>query len=267
MIQKHSSTSNIILIILIVLFSFLLFNFKVNAEEDAQLNTEIEIIDVIETTDIDELTTLIEDCRSKMDNAHLMAECARNLGYDENCIIIKIAKLNWNSNFDLYLIYTERLEEQKSILNDSMLQKELEYPYATFIWTFLHEQGYNDYVCAGILGNIMCECGGYTLNINPFVYGCNGAYYGMCQWSKRYCPGVQGQSLENQCYYLLSNIKQAFDTYGYLYSSGFNYNSFLNLTNEKYAALSFAKCYERCSSASYTARQNCATFAYNYFTT
>ena len=87
MVQKHSRTSNIILIILAILFSFLLFNIKVNAEEP-QLNNEIN-----ETTNIEELTTLINDCKLNMDNAHLMAECARNLGYDEDCIIIKIAKI------------------------------------------------------------------------------------------------------------------------------------------------------------------------------
>ena len=40
-----------------------------------------------------------------------------------------------------------------------------EYPEAYKIWHYLKKLGYNDYVCAGIMGNIMAECGGQTLNI------------------------------------------------------------------------------------------------------
>ena len=42
-------------------------------------------------------------------------------------------------------------------------------------------------------------------------------------------------------------------------------DSFLAMTNERDVALAFAKCYERCSSASYTVRQNNAEKAYDYF--
>ena len=47
--------------------------------------------------------------------------------------------------------------------------------------------------------------------------------------------------------------------------NGFVYWHFTQLTNERDAALAFAKCYERCSSAGYTKRQNNATTAYKYF--
>ena len=37
------------------------------------------------------------------------------------------------------------------------------------------------------------------------------------------------------------------------------------MTNARDAAKAFAKCYERCSSATYNVRQNNAEKAYNYF--
>ena len=49
-------------------------------------------------------------------------------------------------------------------------------------------------------------------------------------------------------------------------NSEFNFNSFLNLNDEKEVAKAFAKCYERCGSSSLNQRQKNATTAYNYFT-
>jgi len=60
-------------------------------------------------------------------------------------------------------------------------------------------------------------------------------------------------------------MPREFNVYGRNYSGGFNYNSFCGMTNERSAAIAFAKCYERCGSGSYTARQNNATVALNYF--
>ena len=55
------------------------------------------------------------------------------------------------------------------------------------------------------------------------------------------------------------------DTYGNKYEKDFNYEKFVNLNNEKKAALAFAKCYERCGSGSYYVRQTNATKALNFF--
>ena len=138
-----------------------------------------------------------------------------------------------------------------------------EYPYAAKIWYFLKDKGYNDYVCAGILGNIMVEVGGGTLKLKPNAYG--KGYYGICQWGRHY-PKVWGTSLDYHCNFLESTIRSEFKTFGKLYQKGFNYDKFTALTNEREAALAFAKCYERCSAKGYVKRQNCAEIAYNYFT-
>ena len=108
----------------------------------------------------------------------------------------------------------------------------------------------------------MAEVGGNTLDIQYDIYG--SSYYGMCQWNKAYSE-VWGASLEEQCNYLEDTIEYEFDTFGYAYKRGFDYNDFLNMTSITDAALAFAKCYERCASGSYTVRQNNAITAYNYF--
>lgn len=141
-----------------------------------------------------------------------------------------------------------------------------EYPAAEYIWQYMKDLGWNDYVCAGVMGNLMAEVGGQTLNIQYNLYSSDGGYYGMCQWSKKYCSGIYGvNDLKTQCDYLRDTIKYEIDTFGYKYQTNFNLEAFLNLTNAQQAALAFAKTYERCASGSYAVRQRNAITAYNYF--
>ena len=116
-----------------------------------------------------------------------------------------------------------------------------------------------------VMGNIMAEVGGQTLNIKPNLYGHKGTYYGICQWSGRYYPQVQGKNLDYQLSFLKKTIKSELNSFGYKYKKGFNYTSFTKLKDAKQAALAFAKCYERCSSQYYSIRQTNAIKAYNYF--
>lgn len=143
-------------------------------------------------------------------------------------------------------------------------KRKSEYPVASYIWLYMKELGWNDYVCAGIMGNIMAEVGGQTLNIEPYLY--SGQYYGICQWYLPYTDGtLSGASLEYQCEYLKNTIEKEFNVFGYKYSSSMNYLNFLNLSSPSEAALCFAKCYERCASFSYNIRQTNAQKAYTYF--
>lgn len=50
------------------------------------------------------------------------------------------------------------------------------------IWNAMKGKGWNDNICAGILGNIMAECGGGTLDIKPFLHGDGKTSFGICQW-------------------------------------------------------------------------------------
>ena len=148
------------------------------------------------------------------------------------------------------------------------VQSEDKYPAARQIWNYMkYTLGWNDYVCAGVMGNLMVETGGGTLNLNPCIYNSTKRFYGMCQWSLKYYPNAAGMSIEQQCNLLKTTIEQEFKTFGRLYKAGFTYSDFTNLQNAQNAALAFAKVYERCAqtSSNYTKRQNCAIIAYNYF--
>lgn len=141
-----------------------------------------------------------------------------------------------------------------------------EYTYATQIWNYLrNDMGLNKYVAAGILGNIMTECGGQTLNIQPFITN-NSGHYGICQWNLRYFPEVKGRDLHGQLEFLNSTMRWILNDYGDRYYEGFNYNLFVNITDEQVAAEAFAYAYEGCGAGNCSQRRLIhATTALNYF--
>ena len=212
--------------------------------------------------DLDWLFSQIEEQQIKMDAAVAMESAATTLGYAEDHEVIKLARKEYQQAYKTCLKYEIIYNNLMDKYEAEWQARKREYPYATFIWNYFKDLGYNDYVIAGIMGNLMSEVGGGTLNIKYWSTG--NRYYGMCQWSKSYSD-VWGKSLEEQCAYLAGTIKYEFDVFGSLYRKNFNYEQFLSLTNEKEAAKAFAKCYERCNSAGIARRQRNATVAYNYF--
>lgn len=277
--QAHTQSSNIILLVFTV---FLIVAGVVMTIDDANAATgltvhyntpDTEIVtlcaqeEVVEdsdrfvnTRDLKELRALMEECEANMTAAHDMAEAARALGYEESHDVIELASEEWERANGLYVRYEAIYNEENAI----WVARAKEYPVATYVWQFLNDAGYNDYVIAGIIGNMMVECGGHTLALQPYIYSVDG-YYGLCQWSRGYQDRVGDTDTEYQCQFLLDTIVYEIDTYGHLYKRGFDYSSFISLTNEKDAALAFARSYERCGFMSYGARRACATTAYNYF--
>lgn len=140
----------------------------------------------------------------------------------------------------------------------------IKYPEATYVWRFLKDHGFSNFVAAGIIGNMMTECGGQSLKLNPYAYNSAG-YYGLCQWSPKYYPEIIGKSIEIQCLYLMETMPKQFKTYGKRYKEGFTYFDFLSLTDEQEAAEAFALCYERCGAGPYIKRRANASSAYAYF--
>lgn len=215
---------------------------------------------------LDKLNELIYNELAIQEKAHKLAQAAREMGWPEQCQTVIDAKATWHNaeiKIQFYSpIYNLKYEEANQILWDKRME---EYPVATTIWQYMQSLGWSDYVCAGVIGNMMAEAGGQTLKIQPNIYNTSKNYYGICQWSKKYYPKVQGKDLTAQLNFLSDTIKYEIDTYGRLYKSNFNFHDFLNLTNEKDVALAFAKSYERCDSRYYAIRQENATKALNYF--
>ena len=133
------------------------------------------------------------------------------------------------------------------------------YNQATHVWNSLKTMGLNDYVCAGIMGNIMAEVGGQTLDISRWPQYSLNTYYGICQWAgsrKQRLLNDFGTTLDDQIRFLSVELFEVIP----------KGNSFYNMQDEKEAALYFAKYYERCGSGSYSVRQSNATKALKYFT-
>ena len=141
-----------------------------------------------------------------------------------------------------------------------------EYPDAAEVWFYLRSCGYSEEVSAGIIGNMMIETSGGTLDLNPIIYDSDMTHYGLCQWSLYYYPQARDLDLPSQLGLLESTIQGEFHTFGFCYRSGFTFDEFIALESPEDAALAFAKVYERCASGSYNLRMTAARTAYEYFT-
>lgn len=242
---------------IITLCAILLLGFPMSAcGNDGYTEMKAMDLQYKETNNLNEILNYIDTYSNRKEAAHNMAESARELGYGEGHPIIKLAQEEWGNSNNLY-------EKYKEIYNEKWSIKEQEYPIATHIWATMKSYGWSDYVCAGILGNMMAECGGNTLYLQPTIISSNGLYYGLCQWQKGY-PEVWYQDIDGQLLFLRNTIEYEMNTYGSNYKRGFNYEEFLTL-NEKQATEAFLKCYERGSTYTLSQRQKNAKMVLEYF--
>ena len=209
----------------------------------------------VNTNSKNKLIKLMDKCKKKKAKLKKSYPDKSSINYDKYKKIIDKELINITN------IYNEYKAQYKEIIHFEKCAEA--YPTATKIWKYLRKCGYNNYVCAGIMGNIMAECGDQSFEIQAMLY--DHGYYGICQWSRRWYPDVQGQDLNYQLKFLSKTIKSEFNNYGSRYYRGFNYKAFCGLQDEQSAALAFAKCYERCASAYYAIRGTNATKAYKYF--
>lgn len=160
----------------------------------------------------------------------------------------------------------ETTKESSSVFTTYPTEKiEEDYYYARVIWNYLrYEMGLNKWCAAGIMGNIMTECGGQTLNIQPYITNSSG-HYGICQWSLKYFPEVKGKNIHGQLEFLNSTLRWILNDYGDRYYDGFNYEKFIVITNEREAAKAFAHGYEGCGEYCAPRRLDHATEALRYF--
>ena len=233
-----------------------------------------EVHELKETDDINELNNLIADCASRMDAATQMAEACKALGYEEDDPVIKLAEEEY-SNAESDMNYYQELladaekalrKKEKALRKKEKALREKKYPAASTVWHYLTEtMELNEHVAAGILGNMMAEVGGQTLDLQV---DCSGrGYYGICQWSRKYMVyDITGSNLDTQLEYLNKTIEDEFAVFGDLYASGFTYQDFCNMQNAQDAAKAFAVVYERCGSGSYSVRKSNAVKAYEYYT-
>lgn len=218
----------------------------------------------VESNDKAVLTAELETCK---DYEFRLINLMNNKDLVDERYLVEEELIDVRGLISEYQEQISAIEAEEARIEAMWSEKAGSYPVATQVWRYMKEElGWNDYVCAGVMGNMMAEVGGQTLNLQPYLYGHSGAnYYGLCQWSSRYYPSIQGADVDAQLDFLASTVKKELDTYGYLFRSGLNYEAFCNLTDAEDAAMAFAKAYERCGSGSYGVRQRNAIKAYNYF--
>ena len=266
----------LIFIIFICIVSLMLFVFKVLHNSIPVDNNIIDNSNIIDSTFPEPSIKLIEE-------PMLFPKIVYMLFYDialtENYLnIITNVQFTLNtaivserysiSAIDLMITEYDRLQELYYKISKDLTRLsawEGEYYYAARTYEFLRQNGYNDAVTCGIIGNMMVETSGGTMALKPDIYNSSGNYYGLCQWSLKYYPDAEKLSFEQQLNFLLSNIVSEFNTFGKLYANSFNYNDFLNVTDPAEAAYIFAVVYERCAPISYEMRRESAVKAYEYF--
>lgn len=150
--------------------------------------------------------------------------------------------------------------------NNKWVARMDEYPVATTVWLFLKEEmDYSNEACAGIIGNMMAECGGHTLELEWWLYNST-SHYGLCQWSAVYYPVMQGASLEEQLEYMLTSFPRVINEYGYLYRTGFTHDDYATMTDAGDAAYAFCIIYEERPGGNQNYRRSLAEQALIYFT-
>lgn len=147
-------------------------------------------------------------------------------------------------------------------------QRAQEYPVATEVWLFLKEElGYSDAVCAGIMGNLMAECGGQTLKLKWNAVNKKTGCYGLCQWHPKYYPELQNTGLSEQLEHMKTSFPKVLSRYlSICYKEDFTYEDFLALEDPAEVAYAFCVTYERPGPGSYNQRMKNAEKAYEYFT-
>ena len=141
-----------------------------------------------------------------------------------------------------------------------------EYPVAEKIWNMMKSFGWSDTVCAGIMGNLMAEVGGQTLNLN--WQSNTGAELGICQWMSGRKSGIinrygSSPSCEQQVKYMYDELLGTNGVRRQVTEE--QYQLIVNSSTPEEAARMFAKYFERCAKYTYSVRERNAVNAYNYF--
>jgi hypothetical protein len=142
------------------------------------------------------------------------------------------------------------------------------YPVATQVWNYMkNEFGWSDTVCAGIMGNLMAECGGcWTADLDWDTHGKDGL--GMIQWIGERRKAIVKKygkipTIEEQLQFMYDELhgtngvtRQVTDK---------QYKKIMNAKTPEECAFAFASYYERCAEKHRAPRKGYARTAYEYF--
>ena len=175
----------------------------------------------------------IMECKDRLAAAETMLQAAQDLGYEETHPVIQLAQKE-----------IEQIKQDIEFYEGRWNVYTAEYPVACEVWRFFIEEcGYSEAVTAGLIGNMMVECGGHTLDLQWWLYNSTN-HYGLVQWSPKYYPEIQGATLKTQLLFLQESIPIVFNGWSGQ-REGYLFVDFMDITNCRTAAYVFAAVYER----------------------
>ena len=219
-----------------------------------------------EPTTYDKAETLLKNAIERLELINTIYEGLLTLGYAEDHPAVVMAKTDTeNAQADI-VYYQEQFEIFEEIRKWEVLASE--YPVATKVWLYMkNEFGWNDIVCAGIIGNMMAECGGcWTSDLDWSLNEPGG--FGMIQWigSRRtqlFSLYGKTPSIENQLNFMKDEL---YGTNGVSRQvSEKQLNEIMNAETPEECAFAFASYFERCSEKYRAPRRGYARTAYEYF--
>ena len=234
--------------------------------EEEIIILEVVGVERVEPATLEEANTALEDAIFRRDTTKSVYEGLLLLGYDTEHPAVVMAKTDFeNAEADVEYYTEQQLIRQEE--EDWRVRAE-EYPVATQAWLYMkNELGFSDIVCAGIMGNMMAECGGcWTSDLDWDVSSSSG--YGMIQWlggRKQQLFSIYGSnpSVENQLDFVKDELygtngvtKQVTDS---------QLDKIMNAETPEDCAYAFACYYERCSEGHRWVRRDYARRAYEYF--
>lgn len=184
---------------------------------------------LIDTDDQAEITSLIDECLDRQETAHTIAECVRTLGCQEDHPIIKWASKEWwiaqycIEEYKKWIPAADVAENSAVMETDEIVHvftndaQWEEYPVAAEVYEFLRgEMSLSPAVASGILGSMMQECGGCTLNLQWDLTAGSGkyAYRGLHMWNLYYCPEMATANLQEQLQYLKDTLDSNINYFG-----------------------------------------------------
>lgn len=265
--KEHILRGAFIIVMLFILVGIILV-FAAGSVEDS-INEELPTVTTEKLYEFREdiiysFSTTSEECKNKI------AECQAYIAelgllevdavIDEE--IVRVENIIYTYENDLELLIEQEAELAK------WAARKAEYPVATEVWLYMKDNfGWSDKVCAGIMGNMMAEIAGGTLNFNRWNID-KSSGYGMIQWIGSRRTGIKNRygsapSVEEQLLYMRDEM---FGSNGVKQQiTDRQLEAIMNGESPEQIAYDFARYFERCASFSYNRRRDYARIAYNYF--
>ena len=224
------------------------------------------VVERVEPTTYDEANASLEKAIARQELTNTVYQGLITLGYADDHPAVVMAKTDIeNADADV-AYYQEQFEiwEEKH----KWEVRASEYPVATQVWLYMkNELGYNDIVCAGIMGNMMAECGGcWTSDLDWDVSSSSG--FGMIQWlggRKSQLFSIYGNtpSIEDQLNFMHDEL---YGTDGVTWQvTQSQLDKIMGAETPEECAYAFACYFERCGEGHRAPRRGYARRAYEYF--